>query len=141
MIWHLISLIFAGLSIGLGYNNHLFIKERVIVVGRVVFLERSGTGDKNFDMRRIVARFVDSSGIEHLYKAGFSTNHPGYDVGDSIRIAYRESDPSSCGIYSFGYRYAGSFILGSISVALVIIGTGYRYGQSIMDWIYNVPMI
>jgi uncharacterized protein DUF3592 len=138
MVCNLVALISIALALGLGYYNHKFIKDRIIAQGRVTGLTpvRGSKGGTNY---KIVATFMDRSEQEHVYRSSFASSNPGYKVGDPIRICYLESNPVSCGVYSFGYRYGLSLILAAIAASFWLVAMGYKHGQPVMDSIYQSP--
>ena len=138
MIANVFTFLFLALALGLGYHNHKFIKDRIIAQGRVTDLP-STRGSKGSTTYKIVAVFMDRSENEHTYRSSFSYSSPGYRIGDPIRICYLESNPNSCGIYSFGYRFGAVTMLAAVALALWVMWVGFKYGQPIMDSIYQPP--
>jgi hypothetical protein len=138
MVLNIISTGLFLLAFFLAYTNNRFIKERLIGEGQVTQLPAT-RGSKGGTTYKIVASFRDRAGQEHTYRSTFSSSNPGYAVGDPIRICYRENEPESCGIYSFGYRFGPALIIGALAAALAIIRLGYKLGPGLMDSIYQVP--
>ena len=134
---NIIAAIMLAVAAALAVSAHQFIRNRVIVTGRVTQLvyqpsKRSGT-------YKIVAEFRDAAGLPHTYRSSFSSSNPGYAVGAPIGICYREDAPEDCGVYSFGYRFGVAWIIACLALTLVTISLGFRHGKQVMDAVYLGP--
>lgn len=135
MSMNIVAACFLAVALAVAAYSHLFIQQRVIASGRVtnVIASRGSKGGKIF---KIEATFPDATGTEHTYTSSFSSSHPGYQLGDPIRICYRADNPDDCGVYSFGYRFGVAWVFACIGLALLLMSLGNRHGQKVMDAIY-----
>ena len=96
---------------GAAWCSYIYFKiqKSKVCWGTVVSLERSrGKESKNYT---VVASFIGKNEHEYLYRSSYTSSHPGYSVGDGIRIFYDPGDPNDNGVMSFMGSYGMGFII------------------------------
>ena len=129
------GLMIIGLVIGVYQLQQL--QGKVITMGKVVDLPQS-RGRKGQVSYGIEARFHNDLGQEFNYTSSWNSTHPGYRVGDPIKIYYSREQPQQGGLCSFGGRLGIAYFIFGIGLALGGITWGYSYSAKVFDAAYPV---
>ena len=65
--------------------------------------------------------YTDNSGGTHQYKPNYSSNPPGYEVGEKVDVFYDPKNPDDVKLGGLG-EYTGAFVLGGIGLVFALIG-------------------
>lgn len=116
----IISLLVTVIGITMCGFKYFKVQRSKVCWGSVVSLAKS-EGSEGESTYSVVATFRAHNEQEYYYRSSFSSSHPGYNIGDGIRIFYNPEDPTDNGIMSFTMAYGFSFflaVLGGLSSAI-----------------------
>jgi Protein of unknown function (DUF3592) len=141
MTYIAVGLMVIGLALGLYQLQQL--SGKVITMGKVYDLPESrGNSGKSGKKERVTfgvaASFKNHAGQEFNYISSWSSSHPGYRVGDPIKLFYNRDSPEQNGLCSFNGRLGFAYFLFGIGLAIGGLTWGYSYSAKLFDAKYRV---
>lgn len=111
------------------YNTKKFDASAVKTTGTVVDLVERVSSSSSNNRRSTtfspVITYNDSKGGKHRYIPSFSSNPPGYTIGESVGIYYDPTNPDEAKIEGWG-EYIGAMIAGGLGLVFSLIGLVYH---------------
>ena len=130
-----VGLMVIGLALGLYQLQHL--SGKVITMGKVYDLPES-RGKRGNTTFGVAATFKNHDDQEFTYTSSWSSTHPGYRVGDPIKLFYNRDSPDQNGLCSFGGRLGFAYFFFGIGLAIGALTWGYSYSAKVFDAKYPV---
>lgn len=124
-IFLVVGLIMLTISGIICYNVKKFNATAVKTSGTVIDLiaKRSSSGKSS--TYSPVVTYNDASGTKHRYISSFSSNPPGYDIGETVEILYDPKKPDDATIAGWS-EYFGAMICGILGLVFSLTGLGYH---------------
>lgn len=105
------------------YNIKKFNNAAVKTNGTVVdLLAKDGRRSVSYTP---VVNYTDAGGHEHRYIPSFSSNPPGFSIGEKVGVYYNPKNPDEAKLDGWG-EYIGAMILGGLGLVFSLIGAGYH---------------
>jgi hypothetical protein len=125
------------LAVFLAVRQHMWLREARIAEGTVVELiaSRGSKGGMTYKPR---VEFIAADGSRHEFTRGYSSNPPGFSVGERIKVAYDARDYSGR-ILTFGQRFGFPVILGSIGAGMTLMALCFILGKNVVLGMYLPP--
>jgi hypothetical protein len=114
----LVTLMFAGVAIGMYLYENRFVDEGIAIEGTVINLTSNETGS--------LAPLVEYSYLDTLrqYQSSFYSSPPDYEVGQQVPLLLNPENPNEAIIDSFNDRYLISVIFGGVAGFFLILSIG-----------------
>ena len=125
------------LAVFLAVRQHMWLRDARIVDGTVVELIAS-RGDKSEMTYKPRVEFIAADGSRHEFTRSYSSNPPGFSVGERVKVAYDPRDYSGR-ILTFGQRFGTSAILGSVGVGMTLMALCFILGKNVVPGMYLQP--
>ena len=120
-----IGLLLLIISLVICYSIKKFDAAAAKTSGTVVdMLERSRSSNSSSPTYTPVVTYEDGNGVKHRYIPSFSSNPPGYHIGESVLVYYDPKNPGDAKIVGW-QEYLGAIITGGLGLVFGLIGTGY----------------
>ncbi|SEW52193.1 DUF3592 domain-containing protein [Chitinophaga arvensicola] len=110
----------------ISYSIQKFDAGAVKTTGHVVdLIQRGSSGSRGGSTYSPVVIYTDNKGQEHRYTPSFSSNPPGYKVGEFVGIYYDPKNPDEAKMVGWS-EYIGAMIAGGLGFVFGAIGLGYH---------------
>lgn len=127
-----VVVLIVGLS--LMVYRYAVIERSKVCWGTVVSLARTeGSESVTYS---VVAKFRAHDENEYYYRSSFSTSHPGYLVGDGIRVYYNPEDPNQNGAMTFLGAYGFGFFVTVLGLISTLVTFALLFNSSIAEWMH-----
>ncbi len=138
MILQVLGMLLLAAGLSLGYWQWSLLDGKTIVLGRVTALpeSRNSKGGVSYG---IVAEFRAGAGRAGTYRSSWKSTHPGYRVGDPIKLYYDRARPEDCGLCTPGARFGAALALALAGLALLAWRWGYTLLETWMAARYPAP--
>lgn len=120
-----VGMIMLIVSLVLYYNSKRFEATAVKTSGTVVDLIAKSSGRSSGTMYSPVVTYTDANGTRHRYIANFSSNPPGYTIGETIAVYYDPKNPDRPHLAGWG-EYIGVMVTSFIGLVFSLIGGCYH---------------
>lgn len=133
-MWYNLSLIVGGvllvISLILFRNSLLFLRTSSRAAATVIEIEKSS--DSDGDSYTPIFRFYTAMNQEMTYRPSFSSNPPGWEIGEETTIAYDPDDPVNARLLTYWGTFVGPIVLLAASLPFIVIGLGYHLTKPLL---------
>lgn len=120
----IVGVVLLAFSLILFRSTFLLLRSGSRAVATVIALEK--VSDSDGDSYTPLFRFHTVSNEEVTYRPSFSSNPPGWSVGEETMIAYDPADPTEAKLLTYWGTFAGPIILLATALPFLVIGLGYH---------------
>jgi uncharacterized protein DUF3592 len=119
------GLLVAGIAVGAATVSFMTSAERVD--GKVVDMTERTTSDSSSSGSSTSTAWYptvefDVDGKAYSFQSSVGRNPPGYEIGDTVEVAYAPGDPDNARMAAFWSAYLLPLILGGIGIVFTSIG-------------------
>ena len=121
---YIFMLVGIGLLVGAGFmtkNTMEFMDVALSTEGTIVS-SRSSYSDGSTTYAPVIEYVLPESGHKITFKHSVSSSHPGWSIGDRVKVLYHPNDPQDAMMDDGWFNWFGSIILGGIGSVFTFVG-------------------